>query len=55
MTPESLLPGLTIIGIVSGATFAPLQQATMDGVGPRLARAASGVSPITACSSEKVS
>ncbi|MFI7226043.1 DHA2 family efflux MFS transporter permease subunit [Nonomuraea angiospora] len=40
----SLLPGLTIIGLASGATFAPLQQATMDGVDPRLAGAASGVS-----------
>ncbi|MFD1539306.1 DHA2 family efflux MFS transporter permease subunit [Nonomuraea guangzhouensis] len=40
----SLLPGLTIIGIASGATFAPLQQATMHGVDPRLAGAASGVS-----------
>ncbi|SHF66055.1 DHA2 family efflux MFS transporter permease subunit [Streptoalloteichus hindustanus] len=40
----SLLPGLTVIGIASGATFAPLQQATMDGVDPRLAGAASGVS-----------
>ncbi|MFK4189411.1 DHA2 family efflux MFS transporter permease subunit [Streptomyces sparsogenes] len=43
----SLLPGLTIIGIASGATFAPLQQATMDGVDPRLAGAASGVSSTT--------
>ncbi|MFF4696162.1 DHA2 family efflux MFS transporter permease subunit [Streptomyces chattanoogensis] len=41
---SSLLPGLAIIGIASGATFAPLQQATMDGVDPRLAGAASGVS-----------
>ncbi|MBN6052548.1 DHA2 family efflux MFS transporter permease subunit, partial [Nonomuraea sp. RK-328] len=40
----SLLPGLTVIGIASGATFAPLQQATMDGVDHRLAGAASGVS-----------
>ncbi|MFI7128515.1 DHA2 family efflux MFS transporter permease subunit [Nonomuraea sp. NPDC050153] len=40
----SLLPGLTIVGIAGGATFAPLQQATMDGVDPRLAGAASGVS-----------
>ncbi|MGW2628793.1 MFS transporter [Streptomyces chattanoogensis] len=40
----SLLPGLVIIGIASGATFAPLQQATMDGVDPQLAGAASGVS-----------
>ncbi|MFI9838907.1 DHA2 family efflux MFS transporter permease subunit [Nonomuraea sp. NPDC051941] len=40
----SLLPGLTIIGLAGGATFAPLQQATMDGVDPRLAGAASGVS-----------
>ncbi|WP_433227921.1 DHA2 family efflux MFS transporter permease subunit [Actinomadura formosensis] len=40
----NMLPGLTIIGIASGATFAPLQQATMDGVDPRLAGAASGVS-----------
>ena len=40
----NLLPGLVIIGIASGATFAPLQQATMDGVDPRLAGAASGVS-----------
>ncbi|MEU1669443.1 DHA2 family efflux MFS transporter permease subunit [Streptomyces sparsogenes] len=43
----SLLPGLTIVGIASGATFAPLQQATMDGVDPRLAGAASGVSSTT--------
>ncbi|MFD8384736.1 MFS transporter [Streptomyces sp. NPDC059679] len=43
----SLLPGLTIIGIAGGATFAPLQQATMDGVDPRLAGAASGVSSTT--------
>jgi MFS family permease len=43
----SLLPGLTVIGIASGATFAPLQQATMDGVEPRLAGAASGVSSTT--------
>ncbi|MBI0298051.1 DHA2 family efflux MFS transporter permease subunit [Streptomyces sp. PRKS01-29] len=43
----SLLPGLTIIGIASGATFAPLQQATMDGVDPRLVGAASGVSSTT--------
>ncbi|WP_053926714.1 DHA2 family efflux MFS transporter permease subunit [Streptomyces chattanoogensis] len=41
---SSLLPGLAIIGIASGATFAPLQQATMDGVDPRWAGAASGVS-----------
>ncbi|MEV4017384.1 DHA2 family efflux MFS transporter permease subunit [Nonomuraea angiospora] len=40
----SLLPGLTVIGLAGGATFAPLQQATMDGVDPRLAGAASGVS-----------
>nr|BFE98629.1 DHA2 family efflux MFS transporter permease subunit [Streptoalloteichus tenebrarius] len=40
----SLLPGLLIIGVASGATFAPLQQATMHGVDPRLAGAASGVS-----------
>ncbi|MFI0419159.1 DHA2 family efflux MFS transporter permease subunit [Spongiactinospora sp. 9N601] len=40
----SLLPGLLIIGVASGATFAPLQQATMDGLDPRLAGAASGVS-----------
>ncbi|MEU6713562.1 DHA2 family efflux MFS transporter permease subunit [Nonomuraea sp. NPDC046802] len=42
-----LMPGLIIIGIASGATFAPLQQATMDGVDPRLAGAASGVSSTT--------
>ncbi|WP_158557935.1 MFS transporter [Spongiactinospora gelatinilytica] len=40
----SLLPGLLIIGIAGGATFAPLQQATMDGLDPRLAGEASGVS-----------
>ncbi|GAA4147455.1 MFS transporter [Actinomadura keratinilytica] len=40
----TLLPGLLVIGIASGATYAPLQQATMDGVDPRLAGAASGVS-----------
>ena len=40
----SLLPGLTIIGIAGGATFVPLLQVTMDGVEPRLAGAASGVS-----------
>ncbi|WP_158578919.1 DHA2 family efflux MFS transporter permease subunit [Spongiactinospora rosea] len=39
-----LLPGLLIIGLASGATFAPLQQATMDGLDPHLAGAASGVS-----------
>ncbi|NIH83491.1 MFS transporter [Amycolatopsis granulosa] len=43
----SLLPGLVIIGMASGATFAPLQQATMDGVSPGLAGAASGVSSTT--------
>ena len=43
----SLQPGLTIIGIASGATFVPLLQATMDGVDPRLAGAASGVSSTT--------
>ncbi|MEV0402554.1 DHA2 family efflux MFS transporter permease subunit [Actinoallomurus sp. NPDC050550] len=42
-----LLPGLAVIGIAGGATFAPLQQATMDGVDPRLAGAASGVSSTT--------
>ncbi|MEV0700689.1 DHA2 family efflux MFS transporter permease subunit [Saccharopolyspora sp. NPDC050389] len=42
-----LLPGLVIIGIASGATFAPLQQVTMDGVDPRLAGAASGVAGTT--------
>ncbi|TDD75652.1 DHA2 family efflux MFS transporter permease subunit [Actinomadura darangshiensis] len=42
-----LLPGLIIIGVASGATFAPLQQATMDGVDPRLAGVASGVSGTT--------
>ncbi|MER7077465.1 drug resistance transporter, EmrB/QacA subfamily [Saccharopolyspora kobensis] len=42
-----LLPGLLIIGIASGATFAPLQQVTMDGVDPALAGAASGVSSTT--------
>ncbi|TMS00006.1 DHA2 family efflux MFS transporter permease subunit [Nonomuraea basaltis] len=46
-TVWSLLPGLTIIGIASGATFAPLQQATMDGIDPRPAGAASGVSSTT--------
>ncbi|MFC5213753.1 DHA2 family efflux MFS transporter permease subunit [Streptomyces coerulescens] len=44
---RGLLPGLIIIGIAGGATFAPLQQATMDGVNPRLAGAASGVSNTT--------
>ncbi|WP_432196206.1 MFS transporter [Streptomyces sp. bgisy027] len=43
----SLLPGLIVIGIAGGATFAPLQQATMDGVNPRSAGAASGVSNTT--------
>ncbi|WP_406254038.1 MFS transporter [Streptomyces chartreusis] len=43
----SLLPGLIIIGIASGATFVPLQQATMDGVNLQLAGAASGVSNTT--------
>ncbi|MGI5341425.1 DHA2 family efflux MFS transporter permease subunit [Streptomyces sp. CA-181903] len=43
----NLLPGLVIIGIAGGATFAPLQQATMDGMDPRLAGAASGVSGTT--------
>ncbi len=43
----SLLPGLLLIGIAGGATFAPLQQATTDGVDPRLAGAASGVSSTT--------
>ncbi|MEV0053696.1 DHA2 family efflux MFS transporter permease subunit [Saccharopolyspora shandongensis] len=43
----SLLPGLLIIGIASGATFAPLQQVTMDGVDPGLAGAASGVAGTT--------
>ena len=43
----SLQPGLTIIGIAGGATFVPLLQATMDGVDPRLAGAASGVSGTT--------
>ncbi|MGG7571306.1 DHA2 family efflux MFS transporter permease subunit [Streptomyces sirii] len=43
----SLLPGLLLIGIASGATFAPLQQVTTDGVDPRLAGAASGVSSTT--------
>ncbi|GAA2399181.1 DHA2 family efflux MFS transporter permease subunit [Actinomadura vinacea] len=42
-----LLPGLIIIGLASGATFAPLQQCTMAGVDPRLAGAASGVSSTT--------
>src|SRR5262249_12505269 len=39
-----LLPGLAIIGIAGGATSAPRQRATMEGVDPRLAGAASGVS-----------
>ncbi|WP_202638781.1 DHA2 family efflux MFS transporter permease subunit [Bailinhaonella thermotolerans] len=39
----SALPGLIVIGIGNGATYAPLQQVTMDGVDPRLAGAASGV------------
>ncbi|MEV0389505.1 DHA2 family efflux MFS transporter permease subunit [Nonomuraea sp. NPDC050643] len=39
-----LLPGLVIIGLGSGATFVPLQHVTMEGVEPRLAGAASGVS-----------
>ncbi|MBB5082874.1 MFS transporter [Nonomuraea endophytica] len=39
----SLLPGLIIIGFGNGATYAPLQQVTMDGVNPQLAGAASGV------------
>ena len=43
----SLLPGLVIVGIASGATFAPLQQATMEGVNPQLAGAASGVANTT--------
>jgi predicted MFS family arabinose efflux permease len=43
----SLVPGLLIIGIASGATFAPLQQVTMDGVDPALAGAASGVANTT--------
>ncbi|WP_158895018.1 DHA2 family efflux MFS transporter permease subunit [Amycolatopsis anabasis] len=42
-----LLPGLVIAGLASGATFAPLQQVTMDGVEPRLAGAASGVASTT--------
>ncbi|MFI6903086.1 DHA2 family efflux MFS transporter permease subunit [Nonomuraea sp. NPDC050394] len=42
-TAWSLLPGLMIIGLGNGATYAPLQQVTMDGVSPRLAGAASGV------------
>jgi EmrB/QacA subfamily drug resistance transporter len=44
---SNLLPGLAIVGIAGGATFAPLQQATMDGVDPRLTGAASGVSSTT--------
>lgn len=39
-----LLPGLVIVGLGSGATFVPLQHVTMEGVDPRLAGAASGVS-----------
>ncbi|MBT2210958.1 MFS transporter [Actinomadura sp. NEAU-AAG7] len=42
-----LLPGLLIIGLASGATFAPLQQVTMDHVDTRLAGAASGVANTT--------
>ncbi|MFI6389913.1 MFS transporter [Nonomuraea sp. NPDC050540] len=42
-TAWSVLPGLMIIGLGNGATYAPLQQVTMDGVSPRLAGAASGV------------
>jgi EmrB/QacA subfamily drug resistance transporter len=42
-----LMPGLVLIGLASGATFAPLQQATMAGVEPSLAGAASGVAGTT--------
>jgi hypothetical protein len=42
-----LMPGLLIVGVASGATFAPLQQVTMAGVEPRLAGAASGVAGTT--------
>lgn len=42
-----LMPGLVIIGLASGATFAPLQQVTMVGVAPHLAGAASGVAGTT--------
>lgn len=42
-----LMPALLVIGIASGATFAPLQQVTMAGVEPRLAGAASGVAGTT--------
>ncbi|WP_272497280.1 MFS transporter [Actinomadura terrae] len=42
-----LLPGLLIIGLASGATFAPLQQVTMEHVDTRLAGAASGVANTT--------
>ncbi|WP_063713752.1 DHA2 family efflux MFS transporter permease subunit [Amycolatopsis nigrescens] len=43
----ALLPGLLIIGLAGGATFAPLQQVTMAGVEPDLAGAASGVASTT--------
>ncbi|GAA3202117.1 DHA2 family efflux MFS transporter permease subunit [Nonomuraea helvata] len=42
-----LLPGLLIIGLAGGATFVPLQHVTLEGVDPRLAGAASGVSGTT--------
>src|SRR5204863_4636836 len=46
-TAWQLMPGLVIIGLASGATFAPLQQVTMVGVEARLAGAASGVAATT--------
>jgi MFS family permease len=46
-TAWQLMPGLVIIGIASGATFAPLQAVTMAGVEARLAGAAAGVSGTT--------
>jgi EmrB/QacA subfamily drug resistance transporter len=42
-----LMPALVIIGVASGATFAPLQQVTMAGVEPHLAGAAAGVAGTT--------
>ncbi|WP_169806755.1 hypothetical protein [Actinomadura macra] len=42
-----LLPGLLIIGLASGAKFAPVQHVTMDGVTAELAGAASGVANTT--------
>ncbi|MBO2462648.1 MFS transporter [Actinomadura violacea] len=43
----TLMPALLVMGAASGATFTPLQQATMDGVDRGLAGAASGVSSTT--------